>query len=55
VGGTEWIDLAQNRDRRRAVVNVIINLRVQYNARNFLTKCKPVSFSRRTPLHGISK
>jgi hypothetical protein len=50
-----WIDLAQDSDRRRVVVNAIINLRVQYNARNFLTCCKPVSFSRRTPLHGVSK
>jgi hypothetical protein len=27
-GRTEWIDLAQNRDRRRALVNMVINLRV---------------------------
>ena len=26
--GLEWIDLAQDRDRRRAVVNAIMNLRV---------------------------
>jgi hypothetical protein len=26
--GTDWIDLAQNRDRWRALVNVIINRRV---------------------------
>ena len=27
-GRTEWIDLAQDRDRRRALVNMVINLRV---------------------------
>jgi len=27
-GGTDWIDLAQDRDRRRVLVNAIINLRV---------------------------
>jgi hypothetical protein len=27
-GGTDWIDLAQDRDRRRALVNAVMNLRV---------------------------
>jgi len=27
-GGMDWIDLAQDRDRRRAVVNTVMNLRV---------------------------
>jgi hypothetical protein len=27
-GGTEWIDVAQDRDRWRALVNSVINLRV---------------------------
>ena len=28
-GGMEWIDLAEDRDRWRAVVNVVMNLPVQ--------------------------
>ena len=32
-----WIDLAQGRDRWQALVNTVMNLRVPYNVRNFLT------------------
>jgi hypothetical protein len=39
----DWIELAQNRDRWRALVN----------AGNFLTSGKPVSFSRRALIHGV--
>ena len=35
--GMDWIDLAQNRNRWRALVNAVMNLRVPQNAENFLS------------------
>jgi len=54
-GFMDWIGLAQDRDRWRTLVSAVMNLRVPWSAGNFLTSCKPVSFSRRTLHHGVSK
>jgi len=53
-GYMDWIGLAQDRDRWRRCVSAVMNLRAPLNAGNFLTTCKPVSFSR-TLHHGVSK
>ena len=44
-GYMDWIGLAQDRDSWRTLMS----------AGNFLTSCKPISFSRRTLHHGVSK
>ena len=36
-------------------MSAVRNLRVPWNAGNFLTSCKPVRFSRRTLYHEVSK
>jgi len=49
-----WIDLAQDRNRWRALVNAVMHLLV-HKMRSIFTSGRPVSFSRRTLLHGESK
>jgi hypothetical protein len=46
-GGTEWINLAQDRNQWRVLVNKVMNLRVPYNASKFLSDCTVDSFSGR--------
>ena len=55
MGGMDGIDLAQDSDRWWTLVNAVMNIRVPKNAGNFLTCWEPVSFSKRTLFHGVSK
>jgi hypothetical protein len=47
----DWIDLAQDQDQWRTLVNTVMNLRVPLNAGKFLTACAIGGFSRRAQLH----
>jgi hypothetical protein len=49
--GMDWIDLAQDRNQWRALVNTVMDLLVPYNAGKFLSSCTIGGFSRRAQLH----
>ena len=54
-GGMDWIVLVQDRDRWRGACECGNEPSGSINAGNFLTSWEPVSFSRRTMPHAISK
>jgi hypothetical protein len=49
MGGMDWIDVAQDRDRWTALVNMVMKLRIPQNA-EFLSSCTIGGFSRRAQL-----
>jgi hypothetical protein len=53
-GGVGWIDLTQNREQWRALMNMAMKLQVPNNAGKFLSSCPIGSFSGRAQLHKVS-
>ena len=50
VWGMDWIGLDPDRNRWRALFNAVMKLGVSQNAGNFVTSCRPVSFTATTRL-----
>jgi hypothetical protein len=50
-GHVDWIDLAQNRNRWRALVNSVMNLRVPLNAGKLSSGLTTGGLSSRAQLH----
>jgi hypothetical protein len=54
MGDIDWIDLTQDWNKGRALVNAILNLRVRENAGKFLIGCTTGGVSSSDHLHQVS-
>jgi hypothetical protein len=53
-GDVDWIGLAQDRDRWRALVNLVLNLRIPYNAGKLSSVQTTRDLSSSAQFHGVS-
>jgi hypothetical protein len=53
-GGVDWIGLAEDTDRWRALVNAVMNRRVTQNAGSLSSGCTTGVLSSNAHLHGCS-
>jgi hypothetical protein len=53
-GDVDWIGLARNRDRWRALVNSVLNIRVPQNAGKLSSVLTTGGLSSSAQLHGVS-
>jgi hypothetical protein len=53
LGDLDWIDLAQDRNKWRALVNWVLNLRISYNAEQ-LSSVLTTGHSSGAQLHGVN-
>jgi hypothetical protein len=51
---TDWIDLVQDRNLFRALLNTVVNLRAPSNFGEFLSICTTGVFSKRVQFHEFS-
>jgi hypothetical protein len=52
--GVDWIHVAEDKGQWRALMNTVMNLRAPWKGGHFLTSWATVSFSRKTPPHGVN-
>jgi hypothetical protein len=50
-----WIDIAQDREQWKALVNTVTNFRVPHNIQKFLGSYTTGSFSRNAQLHEVHR